>query len=64
MTMQPHLYWNGMLRRTVFGGCDPTRVLGPALSAAGFDADAIRAVELPLPALARAGAMGVAVTRE
>lgn len=58
--------WQERLRpvwMTVFGGCDPTRQLGPALHAAGFDPDGVEAIDLPLPRLARDGVMGVALTK-
>lgn len=57
--------WQERLRpvwMTVFGGCDPTRQIGPALLAAGFDPDGVDPVDLPLPRLARDGVMGVALT--
>lgn len=46
--------------RSVFGGCDPTRSIGSDIEQAGFDAEQIERVTLPLPYLARPGWKGVA----
>ncbi len=47
----------------VFGGCRLDRDVAAALRAGGFDTDEVLAIDLPLPALARPGAVGVARRR-
>lgn len=46
---------------TLLGGCDPTREIARDLDRAGFDTTGIRAIDLPLPRLARAGVIGEAI---
>jgi SAM-dependent methyltransferase len=45
----------------VLGGCDPTREIARDLDRAGFDTSGLRAIDLPLPRLARAGVIGEAI---
>ena len=45
----------------VFGGCSLTRNPAVELARAGFDAQGLERIELPLPRLARAGMIGLAL---
>jgi len=58
--------WQDRVRplwQTLLGGCDPTRDIGRALEAAGFDISALLRIELPLPWLAKPGISGVLAPR-
>lgn len=58
------LRWQTRLRplwMRVLGGCDPTRDIRGALATAGFSVEKLEPIDLPLPKLARAGVLGVAV---
>lgn len=58
------LRWQKRLRPVwmqLLGGCDPTRDIRGALASHGFVVGDVAPVELPLPSLARAGVLGVAI---